>query len=224
MHMAGFTKRAAGAAARAKDWLMEYAYLVTLCAVIAIVAAAAIYTDRVKTAQEESLQAAAQALEIEATPTPRVTPLPTIAPLALSSATFKPRIVSVRPVSGEIVRAYSREPVMWEALGAIQAHEGIDLAGAEDESVLSAMDGVVTAAAMDALWGWRVTIAHTDGSEGTYAGLKLVFVSAGESVSRGEEIGALMDAIPCEAELGPHLHVEWMKNGIRQDPEGMLPE
>lgn len=222
--MAGFGKRAAGAAARVKEWLMEYAYLVTLGAVIAVIAAAAIYTDRVKTQQEESLQAAAQALEISATAAPQITPLPTIAPLVLSSATFTPRIVSVKPASGGIVRAYSREPVMWEALGAIQAHEAIDIAGEQDESVLSAMDGVVMQAVMDALWGWRVVIAHTDGSEGTYAGLKLVFVSAGQSVTRGQEIGALMEAIPCEAELGPHLHLEWVKSGVAQDPEGMLPE
>lgn len=224
MHMAGPHKRAAGAYARAKEWLMEYAYLVTLGAVIAVVAATAIYTDRVKAAQEESLQAAAQAAEIAATATPQVTPLPTIAPLEFTASAYVPRIVSVKPVSGDIIRAYSREPVRWEALGVIQSHEGIDIAGEKDESVLSAMDGVVTKTALDALWGWRVIIAHTDGSEGTYAGLALSFVRAGQSVSRGQEIGLLMERVPCEAEMGPHLHLEWVKNGAKQDPEGMLPE
>ena len=112
----------------------------------------------------------------------------------------------------------------WTALGVIQPHEAIDIAGEKDESVRSAMDGVVSQAAMDALWGWRIVIDHTDGSTGTYAGLGMSFVRAGQSVSRGEEIGTLLDSVPCEAELGPHLHFELEKNGVMQDPEGMLPE
>ena len=93
----------------------------------------------------------------------------------------------------------------------LKAHEAIDIAGEAEESVLCAMDGVVEAAAMDALWGWRVVIAHTDGSEGIYAGLKLAFVEPGQSVTRGQEIGVLMERVPCEAELGAHLHFEQVK-------------
>ena len=222
--MAGMGKRAAQAYARMKEALMEYAYVVTLCAVIAVVAAAVMYTSRIKAQQEREIAAAAQAAEIAATATPQASPLPTIAPLAFSSISFQPRIVTVKPVSGGIIRAYAREPVRWAALGMLKAHEAIDIAGKAEESVLSAMDGVVTAAAMDALWGWRVVIAHTDGSEGTYAGLKRTVVEPGQSVTRGQEIGVLMERVPCEAELTAHLHFELVKNGVKQDPEGILPE
>lgn len=219
-------RRAMNMFSRAKDWLLEHAYLVTFASAIAIIAGAAMFTEQVRLQQEKSLEAAAQAAELSATALPEIiaTPLPTIAPLALTQTAYRPRIVTVKPVSGEIVRAYAKEPILWEALGVIQSHEGIDIVGKKDESVLSAMDGVVKDAAMDALWGWRVTIAHTDGSEGTYAGLALTYVLAGQSVSRGEEIGTLMESIPCEKELGPHLHFELKKNGVKQDPEGILPE
>ncbi len=222
--MAGIGKRAAKGFARLKEALMEYAYLVTLGAVIAVVVGAALYTDHIKTQQQAAAQAAAQAMEVDATATPRVTPLPTIAPLTLGAAAFSPRVAVVRPASGEIVRAYSAEPVRWETLDAWQAHEAIDIAGEADGPVCSAMDGVVADAAMDDLWGWRVTIAHTDGSTGVYAGLALAFVKPDEAVSRGQEIGTLLPSVPCEAELGPHLHFELMKNGTQQDPEGILTE
>jgi len=223
--MAGIGKRMAGCYTRVKAWLMEYAYLVTLASVIAVIVGAALYTDHIKAQQQTASQAAADAMEIAAAQSaaPQITPLPTIAPLA-ASRTFTPRIVTVRPASGRIIRAYDKGPVVWKALSAVQAHEAIDIAGAEDESVLSAMDGVVKETAMDALWGWRVVIDHTDGSEGTYAGMKTTVVRAGQGVARGQEIGTLMADVPCEAELSPHLHFELKKNGVMQDPEGILPE
>lgn len=219
-------RRAMNMFSRAKDWLLEHAYIVTFACALAIIAGAAMFTEQVRIQQEKSLEAAAQASELSATAMPEiaVTPLPTIAPLMLTQAAYIPRVVTVKPVSGEIVRAYAKEPVLWKELGVIQSHMAIDISGEKDESVLSVMDGVVKDAAMDALWGWRVVIDHTDGSEGTYAGLALTYVLAGQSVSRGEEIGTLLENIPCEKELGPHLHLELMKNGTKQDPEGILPE
>ena len=224
MKMRNIGRRIAGAYARAKDWLLEYSYVVTLAAAIAVVAATAMYTEHLRI-REESRAAAAQAEEISVTAMPKITatPLPTIAPL-LSSMAFTPRRTTVRPTGGAILRAYESEPVLWKTLGVYKAHEAIDIEGEEDEGVKSAMDGVVTETELDALWGWRVTIAHTDGSVGTYAGLKMAFVSSGQSVSRGEEIGALLDKVPCEAELPAHLHFELVQNGNRQDPEGILPE
>lgn len=221
--MAGWLARAAALYRRAKDGLMEYAYLVTLGAVIAVVAGAALYTDHVRNEQEAVLSAAAKAAEIAPTTTPRVTPLPTIAPM-MATTTFTPRITTVRPVSGKVIRAYAAEPVLWEALGVMQAHEAIDIAGEAEGAVVSTMDGTVREVSRDALWGWRICIDHTDGSACVYAGLALSLVQPGENVVRGQEIGTLMERIPCEAELGAHLHLEQIKNGAYQDAEGILPE
>ena len=207
---------------RAKAWMMDYAYLVTLGAVIAVIAASAMYTQRLH-ARERSVQAAAGAPETEATPalTPRVTPLPTLAPLAVQT----PARVAVWPLGGGIVRGHdAQEPVYWVALGCYQPHAGLDIAGEAGESVCCAADGVVSRTALDELWGWRVTVAQTDGSETVYAGLEVCTVEAGQSVTRGQALGTLLAQIPCEAELGSHLHLERWRDGAAQDPEAALPE
>ena len=46
---------------RMKAWMMDYAYLVTLGAVIAVIAGSAIYTQQVKKRSEALVQAAADA-------------------------------------------------------------------------------------------------------------------------------------------------------------------
>lgn len=209
---------------RAQDWLMEYAYLVTLGAVIAVIAATAMYTSRVNAQQEEGVAAAAGAPETRetASPTPSVTPLPTIAPMTMTAATYRPAAASVWPASGGLLRAFSDTAVSWEALGCIQPHKAIDIAGEAGEEVFSPMDGVVKAAALDALWGWRVEIEHTDGSIGVYAGLLQSYVAAGDAVARGEALGLLMERIPCEAELKTHLHMELSFGGKAVDPAAIL--
>ena len=226
MTVGGILKRAAKIYARIKNGLMEHAYLVTLGAVIAVIVGTALYTGHLKAEQEAAMQAAANAPETQerSEVTLRLTPLPTIAPLALTKVEFTPRIAVVHPLKGNIVRYFEPEAVLWEALGVWQVHEAIDIAGETDGAVFSAMDGRVLEAAQDALWGWRIRIEHADGSECVYAGLSCAFVNAGDDVVRGQEIGRLLDQVPCEAELPAHLHFERWKDGAAQDPEGILPE
>lgn len=217
--MAGLLHRMGAAAARAREALVEHAYLVTLGAVIAVIAATAMYTGRLRDQEEAGVQAAAQAPEL-ASPAPETTPLPTIAPLTTHAMTSKPG--TVWPVSGEVVRAHEPQtPVFWAAIGCFQAHEGVDIAGQAGEDVLAVMDGVVESVTLDGLWGWRIRVSQTDGSMGTYAGLACAQVSPGQSVSRGRVLGTLGD-IPCEAELGPHLHYEQTADGQPADPEQLL--
>ena len=225
MIVGGILKRAAKTYARIKNGLMEHAYLVTLGAAIAVIAGTALYTGHIKE-EQAAMQAAANAPETQeqATATPAITPLPTIAPLALTRVEFSPRITVVHPMKGNIVRFFEPEAVLWEALGVWQVHEAIDIAGEADDDVVSAMDGRVLEAARDALWGWRIRIEHADGSECVYAGLSCAFVNAGDDVVRGQEIGRLLERVPCEAELPAHLHFERWKGGAAQDPEGILPE
>lgn len=218
-----------GTLEKAKELMLEYAYLITLGAVVAVVAASAIYADSVRTQFEEQtsqpLEAAADAPEIAATASPSVrptlTPLPTIAPLVIGS--FGMGAGRVWPVSGEIVRTHApQEVVFWEALSCYRAHTGTDIAGTEGEEVRLIMDGVVERVTRDELWGYRVRVAQTDGSAAVYAGIATCFVMEGQTVTRGQTLGLLMDAIPCEAELGAHLHLELEKDGQAIDPEELL--
>ena len=71
---------------QAREWLLDYAYWVTLGAMIAVIVGTALYTDRLR--QAENVQAAAPAPEV-ASPSPAPTatpsPLPTLAPVRLPS-------------------------------------------------------------------------------------------------------------------------------------------
>ena len=214
--------RAAWAGAREK--LLEHAYLVTLGAAVAVIAATAMYTSRVRASEETGVQAAAQAEELRetASPTPETTPLPTIAPLEVHTGAVMLGGGTVWPVSGEIVRGHDPQtPVLWAALSCLQAHAGVDVAGEAGEDVLAVMDGVVSGVTMDALWGWSVQVEQTDGTLATYAGLSCAGVTQGQSVTRGAVLGVLGE-IPCEAELGAHLHYALMRDGAHQDPAPLL--
>ena len=214
---------------RMKTWLMDYAYLVTLGAVIAVIAASAIYTRNLRDVQAADVPAAAEAPETELTPEPslqpKITPLATIAPLQVRYMNLASRTGTCWPVNGEIIRAYDEQNlVFWESIGAWSVHRGIDVAGVAGQAVLCAADGVVKTAMRDELWGWRVTVDQTDGRQAVYAGLEAVDVLSGQAVTRGQQVGTLLAKIPCEAELGAHLHMELSRDGRLQDPEGMLPE
>ena len=97
---------------QAREWLLDYAYWVTLGAMIAVIVGTALYTDRLR--QAENVQAAAPAPEV-ASPSPAPTatpsPLPTLAPVRLPSI-----VGAVRPVSGGLLRGFSAQPVLWPSL------------------------------------------------------------------------------------------------------------
>ena len=221
MHMKG------GLFHRFREWMLDHAYWVTLGAVLTIIAASALYTRGLER-QAADVQAAAHAPEIAetATPEPETTlmPLATLAPLSLYSM-LKPGGTTVRPVSGGVIRGFDSEtPVLWEALSCVQLHAAVDLAGEVGEKVHCVMDGTVSGTVRDELWGWRVAVAQTDGQQAVYAGLAACDVSAGQNVTRGQTIGTLLERIPCEAELGTHLHLELTQDGERRDPTDILPD
>ena len=211
---------------RLKTWMMENAYLVTLGCLMAIVVSCAIYTRELRQSQQSGVQAAAGAPEIQAsiepTSTPAPTPLPTIAPLAVRPVALVDR-GGAWPVRGRILRAHDlQQMVHWQTLGTWQTHNGLDIAGEADERVEACLDGEVTHAAWDELWGWRVRIRHDDERETVYAGLASCLTAVGESVRRGQIIGTLLESIPCEAEMGTHVHMEMYRGGKAQDPEASL--
>jgi len=211
---------------RMRDLAAEYAYLVTLSSVIAVIVASAVYTQQIRERTQEALvQAAAGAPEIRQTPTaaPTATPLPTIAPLVVRTLLLEQR--ALWPVEGDVLRGHDlQEHVYWETLGAWKVHDGLDIAGKADAGVRCAAAGTVQRVTRDALWGGSVEIMQEDGRLVIYRGLALCFAEVGDALVRGQEIGTLMEAIPCEAELGAHLHLQLRREGRAQDPLTMLEE
>lgn len=209
---------------RLRTWMMDNAYVVVLCCVLAIVAGCTLYTKGL----EQDVQAAAGAPEIQMTALPTHTLIPAITPLP-TIAVLRPGTLVQRggawPVTGRVMRVFdAKKSVYWERLGQYKTHMGMDIGGQEGESVRACMDGTVTFTAWDMLWGWRVNIAHDGDRETRYAGLESCLVQPGMRVQRGQTIGTLMGSIPCEAEMEPHLHLESLRTGVYQDPEAILAE
>lgn len=210
-----------------RAWMMDYAYLVTLGAVIAVIAGCALYTQQVKR-RTADVQAAAPAPEVMASPSPGIgatdTPLPTPVPLAVR--TMQPMTAGgLWPVEGEVLRGFDEQAfVFWESLSSWRTHPALDIAGRAGQAVACCADGMVERSTWDELWGWRVTVAQEDGWQVSYCGLESSLVAAGDPVTRGRTLGTLLERIPCEGEMPAHLHLEAHKNGAIQDPEAMLGE
>ncbi len=204
---------------QAREWLLDYAYLVTLGAMIAVIAGTALYTDHLRS--QQNVQAAAPAPEVSSSPTPQISPIPvpTLAPIRMPSAAG-----SVRPVSGRQIRGFSSQPVFWQGLDCWQSHSAVDLAAEAGETAVCMRDGVVLSCVRDELWGWSVEIRQTDESVCTYAGLSCVLVQAGQTVARGQALGDVLARIPAESELGPHIHLSLARDGQWVDPASTLPE
>jgi murein DD-endopeptidase MepM/ murein hydrolase activator NlpD len=102
-----------------------------------------------------------------------------------------------------------------------RAHEGIDVAVAEDTPVRAACDGVVVYAGHGLRGYGNVVIVHHAGQLATvYAHNRVLAVKQGDIVTRGEVIARSGQTGNATA---PHLHFEVRLGSIARDPLGYLP-
>jgi murein DD-endopeptidase MepM/ murein hydrolase activator NlpD len=100
-------------------------------------------------------------------------------------------------------------------------HNGLDIASLRNAPVVAADSGFVTFAGWtDVGYGNLVVIDHRNGYETRYAHLQAFFVSAGQSVGQGTQIGAIGST---GNSSGPHVHFEIRHKGVRKNPEMYLP-
>lgn len=116
--------------------------------------------------------------------------------------------VRVAPVSGAELRAYSVDMLAYNSTTRDwRTHEGVDLTAALGEPVQAACAGTVSAVYEDEFLGTTVVISHPDGYATQYANLAATpTVSAGDSVSAGDVIGAVGETALLEIGEDPHLH------------------
>lgn len=99
--------------------------------------------------------------------------------------------------------------------GANHLHNGMDIGAPEGTKVMAGLTGTVTTSAYNDSYGNYVVIKDSKGYELRYAHLSSRSVSAGASVTKGDEIGLVGNT---GNSTGSHLHIELLKNGERLNP------
>ncbi len=132
----------------------------------------------------------------------------------------------VRPVSGEVLREFSGDELVYDrTMGDWRTHNGVDFL-AEDGTLVSVVaDGVIEDVYRDEYYGTGILVDHGGGLKSTYLGLiENATVSPGQTVTAGETIGAVSTTALFESLEQAHLHVEMTLDGVRVDPLAYLPE
>lgn len=114
----------------------------------------------------------------------------------------------------------------WPASGMISqkfwsGHQAIDIAGGKGSPIYAADSGYVVMAGFSGSgYGNMIVLDHGNGFQTLYAHLDVIGVRLGQSVSKGQKIGAMGTS---GRTTGPHLHFEIIKGGVRRNPIGILP-
>ncbi len=121
------------------------------------------------------------------------------------------------PVTGTIT-----SPFGWRSNpfgGAPEFHQGLDIAAPTGTTVTAAAGGTVIMAQWYGGYGNYILIDHGGGYSTGYGHLSAIYVSQGQTVSRGQAIGAVGST---GQSTGPHLHFEVRINGKPVDPAPRL--
>ncbi len=94
-------------------------------------------------------------------------------------------------------------------------HQGIDFAGRKGTPVHTVAGGVVQFVGRKGGYGNVVEVDHGNGLVSRYAHLNSTRVKTDQVVNKGEKIASVGST---GRSTGPHLHLEVLKKGIRQNP------
>jgi len=143
------------------------------------------------------------------------TPTSSFSPVAASSAS-----AFTSPIGSRPLRITSEFGNRWHPYwGKIMFHEGIDIAGRVNSTVLAAAEGVVLEAKYSVSYGYYIIILHRNDYKTVYAHLNALGVKKGERVDQGQRIGTIGST---GISTGPHLHFEVRYKNRCVDPEKFL--
>jgi murein DD-endopeptidase MepM/ murein hydrolase activator NlpD len=100
-------------------------------------------------------------------------------------------------------------------LQTLRAHQGVDYGAPTGTAVRSVGDGVVEFAGVQNGYGNVIFLKHRNNHTTVYAHLSRINVRKGQTVSQGQNIGAVGAT---GWATGPHLHFEFRVNGVYRDP------
>jgi septal ring factor EnvC (AmiA/AmiB activator) len=98
-------------------------------------------------------------------------------------------------------------------------HPGLDIDGAQGESVHSVFDGRVVFASWMRGYGLTAIVDHGNGLLSVYAHASALLVEPGEQVLRGQLLGKIGETGSLR---GPYLYFELRENGVAVDPVAWL--
>ncbi|MGQ4489648.1 LysM peptidoglycan-binding domain-containing M23 family metallopeptidase [Streptomyces sp. 372A] len=155
-----------------------------------------------KTAEKTETKAAPKAAPKVETKTEAQAEAKTEAPAAQDNASGY-----VHPVPGNHTTAYRASGANWSS----GSHTGIDFPVSTGTSVKAITSGTVVTAGWGGAYGNQVVIKHADGHYSQYGHMSSLSVSAGQTVTAGQQVG--LSGSTGNA-TGPHLHFE-----VRTGPE-----
>ena len=103
--------------------------------------------------------------------------------------------------------------------GASSNHKGMDFAAATGTPISAAAGGTVVSAGYSGNAGNLIIINHGGGLQTYYMHCNNIYVRAGQSVSKGQNIGAVGST---GNSSGPHLHFQVMSGGTPVNPRNYL--
>lgn len=103
--------------------------------------------------------------------------------------------------------------------GAGNNHKGMDFAASTGTPIYAAAAGKVTIARSSATAGNWIVLDHGNGLQTYYMHASALYVSEGQSVSKGQNIAAVGST---GQSTGPHLHFQVMQNGSPVNPRNYL--
>lgn len=117
------------------------------------------------------------------------------------------------PAPGALISPYGyrTHPIF----GDTRLHTGIDIGAPYGATVSAADNGTVTYVGVMSGYGNVIVVDHGGGLSTTYNHLSAFSVATGQSVGRGQALGAVGCTGYC---TGPHLHFEVRVNGAPVDP------
>ena len=98
-------------------------------------------------------------------------------------------------------------------------HTGMDIAASKGTFIYAAFDGTVSKSTYSSIAGNNIRIISADGIETMYAHNQFNLVKEGDTVMAGQVIATVGDTGNA---TGPHLHFEFIANGIRYNPAYVL--
>lgn len=123
------------------------------------------------------------------------------------------------------LRSTASNKLAWPTVGAritqyfSWRHYAVDIANKRGTPVYACDAGVVEVAGWGTGYGNQIVIDHGGGRKSRYGHLSKFYVSKGEVVKKGEAIAAMGST---GRSTGPHVHFEYIINGIKYNPLNYL--